>query len=263
MAPSFRVILRTGPNPGKVFPLEKVELFIGRDLSNDVVINDPEISRRHSRLLLSNGVYFLEDLGSTNGTSINGQRLVSPSALQHGDVITLGERITLGYEALAATGDATVSAAGVQPDRTIQGAQGFPMPSPQAYSPAYNPPTYEPASFQPRPMTPQPPMPQVSTPPMYQPVVHPPPSQYQQMPPAAQPQYQQMPPPPGSDDPAQAYGPLQPSFSGQIPMNPAAEPIEVRTKTPIWSFIVIGVLLLIILVLVIDDFKLWTLFGIG
>jgi predicted component of type VI protein secretion system len=258
MAPSFRVILRSGPNPGKVFPLEKVELFIGRDLSNDVVINDPEISRRHSRLLLSNGVYLLEDLGSTNGTSINSQRLVSHSALHHGDVITLGERITLVYEALATTGDDSVSAGDVQPDRTTQGAQGVPMPLQQAYSPAYNPPTYEPASFQPHPITPQQQTPQVSTPPMYQPEVQSPPLQYQQMPHAAQPQYQQMPPPPLT----QTYDPLQPPFSGQIPINPAAEPVEFRTKTPIWSYIVIGVLLLIILVLVIDDFKLWTLFGI-
>src|SRR5512146_1217317 len=110
MGPSFRIVMRSGPTPGKAFPLEKVELFIGRDLSNDVVINDPEISRRHSRLFFSNGAYLLEDLGSTNGTSVNGQRLVSPTALRHGDIITLGERITLLYESMAQAGDSTVSA---------------------------------------------------------------------------------------------------------------------------------------------------------
>lgn len=254
MALSFRVILRSGPNPGKIFPLEKVELFIGRDLSNEVVINDPEISRRHSRLLFSNGAYLLEDLGSTNGTSINGQRLVSPSALHHGDIITLGERITLVYEAIASAGDAIVSG----PDRTTQGVQGVPMTPQQAYPPAYNPPAYEPAAFQQRPQTLQPPMPQVSAPPIYQPVVQTPSPQYQQMAPAAQAQYQQMPPPPPP-----AYDPAQPPFSGQIPMNPDLEPAEVRTKTPVWPFIVIGVLLLIVIILMIDDFRLWTLFGIG
>ncbi len=252
MAPSFRMILRSGPNPGKVFPMEKVELFIGRDLSNDVVINDPEISRRHSRLLFSNGAYLLEDLGSTNGTSINGQRLMSPTAIRHGDIITLGERITLVFEALAQFGDSTVSG----PDRV---AQGVPMAPQQAYPPAaYNPPAYEPTPFQQRPQSPQPPMPQVSAPPVYQPVNQAPAPQYQQMPPAPQPQYQQMPPPPPP-----AYDPAQPPFSGQIPMNPDLEPVEIRTRTPIWSFIVIGILLLIILILIIDDFRLWTLFGIG
>jgi pSer/pThr/pTyr-binding forkhead associated (FHA) protein len=55
MGSSFRIVLRSGPTPGKVFPLGKSELFIGRDLSNDVVINDPEISRRHTRLFSQSG----------------------------------------------------------------------------------------------------------------------------------------------------------------------------------------------------------------
>jgi predicted component of type VI protein secretion system len=242
MAPSFRVILRSGPNPGKVFPLEKVELFIGRDLSNDVVINDPEISRRHSRLLFTNGTYLLEDLGSTNGTSVNGQRLVSPTALRHGDLITLGERITLVFEAVAQTGDPTVSA----PDRANQSAQNVPAAPQAVYPSAYNAPVYEPAAFPQRPQAPQPPAGSA----------YPTVQQYPSMP--AQPQYQQMPPPPPP-----AYEPVQPPFSGQIPLSPESEPVEIRTRTPAWTFIVIGILLLIILLLVIDDFRLWTLFGIG
>lgn len=247
MAPSFRVIIRSGPNPGKVFPLEKVELFIGRDLSNDVVINDPEISRRHSRLLFTNGAYILEDLGSTNGTSINGQRLVSAAALRHGDLITLGERISLIYEAVAQTEDVTVSA----PDRANQTAQGMP-PTPQpVYPPAYNPPVYEPATYPQRPQVPQAPFA-----PAYPPAAQPPAPQYAPVP--AQPQYPQMPP-----APPPAFDVEQTPFAGQIPLNPDAEQGEGRAKVPAWLFIVIGILLLIILLLVIDDFKLWTLFGVG
>ena len=101
MGLTFHIVMRSGPTPGKVFPLEKNEIYIGRDLSNDLVINDPEISRRHSRLLFQNtALIILEDLGSTNGTSVNGQRLVSPYILNPGEVITLGERITLLYEAV-------------------------------------------------------------------------------------------------------------------------------------------------------------------
>ena len=50
MGPSFQIVIRSGPTPGKTYPLVKSEIFIGRDLSNDIVINDPEISRRHARL---------------------------------------------------------------------------------------------------------------------------------------------------------------------------------------------------------------------
>ena len=46
MPSSYRLVMRSGPSAGKVHPLEKNELFIGRDLNNDVVINDPEKSDR-------------------------------------------------------------------------------------------------------------------------------------------------------------------------------------------------------------------------
>ena len=100
MNPSFRLVMQTGPTPGREIPLQKSELFIGRDLTNDIVINDAEVSRRHARLFLQGTSYMLEDFGSTNGSFINGQRLVSPTAIRPGEIITLGERINLVYEAL-------------------------------------------------------------------------------------------------------------------------------------------------------------------
>ena len=76
MQSNFRLVMRSGPTVGKVYPLDKNELFLGRDLSNDIVINDPEISRRHSRLFLQGNTFAIEDMGSTNGTFVNGQRLI-------------------------------------------------------------------------------------------------------------------------------------------------------------------------------------------
>jgi S-DNA-T family DNA segregation ATPase FtsK/SpoIIIE len=61
----FQLIMRSGPTPGKVFQLKNDEVFIGRDVGNDIVINDAEISRRHARLSVQAGGYILEDLGST------------------------------------------------------------------------------------------------------------------------------------------------------------------------------------------------------
>jgi pSer/pThr/pTyr-binding forkhead associated (FHA) protein len=247
MGSSFRVVLRSGPTPGKVFPLEKNELFIGRDLSNDVVINDPEISRRHSRLFLQGGSYAVEDMGSTNGTSVNGQRLAGPYVLRSGDVLTFGERIVLAFEIAQTGSDSTLPGVGVQQNPTMQPAAPIPAP---AYPPPYTPPpAYDPGAIQqPRPYAPP------VQPPQQQPQVIPPQPQYQPLP-QAQPMYPQVPPP------QPAYEPVQQPFAGQMPIPPGTEMMSVRTKIPVWVFIVMGIMLLTILILVIDDFRLWYLFG--
>jgi predicted component of type VI protein secretion system len=107
MAPRFQITIRSGPNPGTVFVLEKSELILGRDLSVDLVINDAEVSRKHARLIAQQGGYLLEDLGSTNGTVVNGQRLVAPYLLLGGEVITIGEQISLVCERVEDDPDAT------------------------------------------------------------------------------------------------------------------------------------------------------------
>ena len=91
----FQFVMRSGPTPGRTFPLEGDQLTIGRESSNGIAINDAEISRKHSRLTFQGGKYVLEDLGSTNGTFVNGQRLAGPVVLKPGDVVSLGEHIVL------------------------------------------------------------------------------------------------------------------------------------------------------------------------
>ncbi|MEP0806409.1 MAG: FHA domain-containing protein [Chloroflexota bacterium] len=98
MASQFQLIMRQGPTPGATFLLEGSQLNIGRDSSNEIVINDAEVSRRHARLTFQGGKYVLEDLGSTNGTFVNGQRLAGPRVLKAGEVVSLGEQIVLVYE---------------------------------------------------------------------------------------------------------------------------------------------------------------------
>lgn len=162
MQSNFRLVMRSGPTVGKIFPLDKNELFLGRDLSNDIVINDPEISRRHSRLFLQGNSYILEDLGSTNGTFVNGQRLMGPNVLRPGDVITFGERMSLVYESSDFDQDATVVSPASRPSYgNPEPAQVYPAPT---ASPAYNPPPQ--SSYQ----HPQPPI-------AYEQQAYPPPSQ--------------------------------------------------------------------------------------
>jgi predicted component of type VI protein secretion system len=149
MAPqSFQLVMRSGPNPGKTFELNKGELTIGRDINNDIVINDAEISRKHARLVAQAGGFILEDLGSTNGTFVNGQRLMGPHPLRSGELILLGENVSLAYEPLHYDADATMMAS--------SGAPVMPEPSPAPMSrEPYIPPSRPEPAPSPRP-APQP-----------------------------------------------------------------------------------------------------------
>lgn len=97
-AQPYELKMRSGPNTGMTFPLEQKEILIGRDLANDITIGDPEVSRRHTRLFMREENFFIEDLGSTNGTFLNGERITNPQQLRVGDVITLGENVVLVFQ---------------------------------------------------------------------------------------------------------------------------------------------------------------------
>ena len=142
----FQLVMRAGPSPGKMFSLSKSEITIGRDVNADVVINAAEVSRRHCRLRLDAGSYIIEDLGSTNGTFVNGQRLTGPHLLRPGEVIMLGEAVSLAYEVAQHDPNATmVSSPAVRdaaPPPVISPATPPPQPvaappPPQPAAPAY------------------------------------------------------------------------------------------------------------------------------
>ena len=109
MASQYQLIMRTGPTPGAAYTLEGDQLMIGRDSANEIVINDAEVSRRHARLTFQGGKYVLEDLGSTNGTFVNGQRLAGPRVLKPGEVVSFGEQIVLVFEVVSIDPGATVA----------------------------------------------------------------------------------------------------------------------------------------------------------
>jgi hypothetical protein len=70
---------------------ESDRLLVGRHPTCDVVVANPSVSRRHAQLTFRDGVWVLQDLASTNGTSVNGER-VGRSTLRAGDVISLGNQ---------------------------------------------------------------------------------------------------------------------------------------------------------------------------
>lgn len=130
MAAQFQFVMRSGPTPGATFALEGDQLTIGRDSSSGVAINDAEISRKHARLTFQGGKYVIEDLGSTNGTFVNGQRLVSAVVLKSGDVVSFGEQIVLMYEALSTDPGETMISARKNPARPAPAPAPMPSPTP-------------------------------------------------------------------------------------------------------------------------------------
>lgn len=133
---STRLVVRSGPNPGMVFDLAKEVTLVGRDVTNDIALGDPEVSRQHARLTSTPGGFVLEDLGSTNGSFVNGERLMAPRVLNSGDIIGLGENVTLAFESTAEAGDATMMGPSA---RSAQATPATPVAAAQPAAPA--PPT--------------------------------------------------------------------------------------------------------------------------
>jgi len=73
----------------RYYPLAKAVISIGRRLENDLVVDDPRVSRNHARLQAIEGHYVLFDLDSTGGTFVNGNRIVQ-TIIYPNDSISLG-----------------------------------------------------------------------------------------------------------------------------------------------------------------------------
>jgi hypothetical protein len=133
MSPSsFRFIVRTGPNPGMVFELSEEVIMMGRDVTNDIVIGDAEMSRQHARLTRTPGGYVVEDLGSTNGTFVNGERLMAPRVLNPGDLVGMGETVTMTFDAVSPESAATVARPPAGPAKAVPPVQQAAPPVQQA-----------------------------------------------------------------------------------------------------------------------------------
>lgn len=96
--PGYWLVMRRGPLLNQLFRLEREVVNIGRDLANDIVIRDAQVSRYHMRLTLQGQDYRIEDLDSSNGTRINGAQISGSFALNDGDFIALGDAIVLTYD---------------------------------------------------------------------------------------------------------------------------------------------------------------------
>lgn len=81
----------------RVVDLNRSEIRIGREVSNSLVLPIGSVSGEHARIFYESNEYFIEDLGSTNGTVLNGVK-IARSVLRHLDSVDLGEAVLVFVE---------------------------------------------------------------------------------------------------------------------------------------------------------------------
>lgn len=89
------LIAQTGKLTGSRWVLEKQETSIGRGAECDLAVPDRQVSRHHARILRTERGYMLEDLGSKNGTHLNGVLIDEPVLLQDGDIVQIALALKL------------------------------------------------------------------------------------------------------------------------------------------------------------------------
>ena len=96
------LVIERGGGQSTEFPLSNEESQIGRwdadngifpDVDLDAFDADAKVSRRHARVIARNGSFMVEDLGSTNGTYVNGQRITAPTTITLADTVRIGKTI--------------------------------------------------------------------------------------------------------------------------------------------------------------------------
>lgn len=96
--PSITLTVHTGPQAGQTFQLTTGAQTIGRTAQNQIVISERTISKQHARLTVQPDGVFIQDLGSSNGTFVNGRRVSGPTRLQAGDIVQIGTSVRFGVQ---------------------------------------------------------------------------------------------------------------------------------------------------------------------
>ncbi len=88
----------SGPLAGQTWPLKRNPEILGRDPGEGIAIPAAGVSRRHAQLSFQDGQFVLQDLGSTYGTFVNGERITAPRVIQPGQTIALGSDVVLTFQ---------------------------------------------------------------------------------------------------------------------------------------------------------------------
>ncbi len=92
---AFHFIITKGPRAGEQIALSNLPLTIGRVEPADFIIEERSVSRNHLRVSLAEHGLVIEDLGSSNGTFVNSERIHGTRLLKNGDRVSLGTEVEL------------------------------------------------------------------------------------------------------------------------------------------------------------------------
>lgn len=84
------LVAMTGPHAGIVFTLQQGAMTVGRTKETDIFLQDDQVSRMHAQFTIERGETRLQDLDSTNGTTINGKKIAAEASLSDGDEVQIG-----------------------------------------------------------------------------------------------------------------------------------------------------------------------------
>lgn len=119
--PRATLTVTRGLGAGRRLEIGAVPVTLGRHDQCEIQVQDTWVSRQHARIAWSGTAYVVEDLGSTNGTFVNDERVVAPRALRSGDVLRLGDEVELAFH--------------MRVSAPAQEVPEFPGVAPQAYAP--------------------------------------------------------------------------------------------------------------------------------
>jgi pSer/pThr/pTyr-binding forkhead associated (FHA) protein len=92
-ARTSRLVVTTGPLAGTTIPLTQSAVVLGRAPGSTLVLDDDYSSSRHARIFPQAGQWFVEDLGSTNGTFVGEQRINAPVLMSPGTAVRIGRNV--------------------------------------------------------------------------------------------------------------------------------------------------------------------------
>lgn len=121
----FHLVIYSGAAVSRVYVLRKDKIVVGRDPGCDLALDSMDVSRRHAVLRCSDTEVSIEDMGSTNGTKVNDEKVEAVQTLQPRDVITLGKDFRLVFQVVDSvrSGKKDDSESGLRP--------AYPLPLPQ------------------------------------------------------------------------------------------------------------------------------------
>src|SRR5262249_49329799 len=126
IVPTLQVI--SGPLSGRLFTLDREVTIIGRNPECDLVLPPKSVSRKHAAILRKDGGFWLEDMGSTRGTYVNGHKVTEPVVLGDGNTIQIGEVLLSFHSRVVQISDADDDQSTVYGAIDVVGSSGSHLP---------------------------------------------------------------------------------------------------------------------------------------